>query len=89
MANAPSVYNVLKAIEDLASRRADPYPTRNEIAKCLDVQPDDISREGLPGTGPLGQAIEEGLIEQNPKYAAYWRLTPDGQTRLDSAMLNG
>jgi hypothetical protein len=88
MADERLVYNVLKAIEDLASKRGDPYATRNEIAKRLDFEPDDISREGLPATGPLGRAIEEGLIEENPKYAGYWRLTPEGQTWLDSAMFN-
>jgi len=52
------------------------------------VASEDISREGPPPTGPLGKALEEGLIEEHANYAGHWRLTPEGQTWLDSAMFN-
>jgi hypothetical protein len=89
MTDEPSVYDVLKAIEALASKRHEQYATRVEIAGYLGVSSEDISREGSPPTGPLGKALDEGLIEENADYAGYWRLKPDGQTMLDSAMLNG
>lgn len=89
MADEPSVYDVLNAIENLVIKRHEQCATRVEIAGYLGVSSEDISREGSPPTGPLGKALDQGLIEENPKYAGYWRLTPDGQTMLDSAMLNG
>jgi hypothetical protein len=45
----------------------------------------DVSREGSL-TGPLGTAATEGLIEEDSNYAGYWKLTSDGQTRLDSPL---
>jgi hypothetical protein len=88
MTDEPSVYDVLKAIEALASKRREQYATRVEIASYLSVSSEDISREGSPPTGPLGKALDEGLIEENADYAGYWRLAPHGQAMLDSAMFN-
>jgi predicted transcriptional regulator len=86
MANEPSVYDVLATIGNIAGKRGDPYATRTEIAGHLGVMPDDISREGAPPTGLLGEMLKDGLIEESSKYAGYWRLTGQGQTWLDSAI---
>lgn len=89
MPDEPSVHKVLVAIEELASKRHKLYATRVEIADHLGVASEDISREGPPPTGPLGEAFEQGLIEEDANYAGYWRLTAEGQMRLDSTLFNG
>jgi hypothetical protein len=88
MTDKPSAYHVLLAIEEIGKERRKQLVTRVEIAAHLDVHADDISREGGSPTGPLGQAATGGLIEEDPSYRGYWRLTPAGETALDSAAFN-
>ena len=61
--------------------------SRLEIADYLGVPSDDISEEkSEPPTGPLGEAVCEGLVEEDPRDRYFWRLTPEGQARLDSVL---
>lgn len=92
MSEELSANAIVQVIGGLAERPGPAVPGRSsfsrlEIADYLGVLPDDISEEkSEPPTGPLGEAVHEGLIEEDHLDRYFWRLTPGGQARLDSAL---
>lgn len=72
--------DIVKAIKRIVARNDRvhnstwEYATRSEIARELGVEPSDISSEGATRDGPLGAAIEAGMIEEHPIYKGYFRV---------------
>ena len=87
MSPTPRVLKVLRALQARGQRRKNGCATRDEIAEHLGVRPDDVSREGREPDGPLGEALNDGLIEPDPKHPGYWRLTAEGLAFLDSQLM--
>jgi hypothetical protein len=75
---------VLMAIDQLARDRKRRFATRHEIADALGVPPANVGEEASPTAGPLGEAIQAGLVQEHPRYRGYWALTENGLTQLDS-----
>jgi|NGEPerStandDraft_6_1074524.scaffolds.fasta_scaffold20807_1 hypothetical protein len=70
------------AIGELAARRKRPSATRHEIAVKLVVEPDDISQEKKL-SGPLLRAVDDGFVQEDPRYSWHWQVTEEGETALD------
>lgn len=84
----PGVDDILCAIDQLSRRRRLPFQrrrrcfTRHEIASQLAVDPAQVSAEGQL-VGPLADAVQQGLVQPDPRDKGYWCLTAEGQARLD------
>jgi hypothetical protein len=75
---------VLMAIDQIARASRRRFATRHEIAAALGVSPGDVGEEASQTAGPLGEAIQAGLVQEHPHYRGYWALTETGLTHLDS-----
>jgi hypothetical protein len=79
MSVAPTVHEILSAFADRTERTRTASSTRVEVAAELErprTQVDPI----------IDEAIEQGLLGEDPKYKDFWRLTEDGQTALDEQL---
>jgi hypothetical protein len=87
MSPTPMVQKVLGALRARGQRHKNGCATRDEIAEHLGVRPEDVCSDGPEPDGPLGEAVNEGLIEPDPEYPGYWRLTAEGLAFLDSQLM--
>lgn len=74
-----TVRKILRAVEERETKRMTPYTTRLEVADHLGVSRIE--------TDPLfDDAVENGYLEEDPRYKENWRLSDSGRELLDSEL---
>jgi hypothetical protein len=76
-----TIYDVLGAVDSRSQKYSQPFVTRVEVARELGVSRIEVDPV-------FDEAVEEKYVEEDPKNKDYWRLGPEGQTRLDELLFS-